>query len=86
MIGIIFRIQWRQSSSGDQYLVTLGVGAVRVWRLVKGEDAYSLRLVWSMGKEELSLENANLRGSVGLSPIDIKLAKQRGANFEDEDE
>jgi WD40 repeat protein len=85
MIGIIFRIQWRQSSSGDQYLVTLGVGAVRIWRLVEGENEYNLRLVWGLGKEELSLENANLKGSVGLSPVDLKLAKQRGANLDMDD-
>ncbi|KAF8935632.1 hypothetical protein BGZ47_009815 [Haplosporangium gracile] len=79
MIGIVFKIQWRQSSSGDSYLVTLGVGTIRVWNLVEEEKKYSLRLVWSMGKKELSFENTNLSSAVGLSPVDLKLAKQRGA-------
>ncbi|KAG0068522.1 hypothetical protein BGZ90_000529, partial [Linnemannia elongata] len=79
-IGIVFKIQWKQSSSGDSYLVTLGVGSIRVWRLVEvEEDKYVLRLVWSMGKKELSLENANLSGVVGLNPVDQKLAEQRAA-------
>lgn len=79
-IGIIFKIQWKQSSSGDSYLVTLGIGSIRVWRLVEVEEGkYVLRLVWSMGKKELSLENANLSGVVGLSPVDHKLVEQRAA-------
>ncbi|KAF9545352.1 hypothetical protein EC957_010998, partial [Mortierella hygrophila] len=79
-IGITFKIQWRQCSSGDSYLVALGVGSIRVWRLVElEENKYVLRLVWSMGKKELSLENANLSGAVGLSPADQKLAEQRAA-------
>ncbi|KAF9147856.1 hypothetical protein BG015_010431 [Linnemannia schmuckeri] len=79
MVGIIFKIQWRQSNFEDSYLVTLGVGSIRVWRLVEVKGSYSLRLVWSMGKKELSFENTNLCGAVGLSPVDLKLAKQRGA-------
>ncbi|KAK5815405.1 quinon protein alcohol dehydrogenase-like superfamily [Linnemannia elongata] len=86
MIGLTLAIQWKQDSEGRHYLATIDLGSVRVWKLIEKEKGgYSLLLLWSSGRKELSLEDANVcgesegDGAVGLSPIDLELMKQRGA-------
>lgn len=86
MIGLTLAIQWKQDSEGMHYLATIDLGSVRVWKLIEKEKgSYSLLLLWSSGRKELSLEDANVcgesegDGAVGLSPIDLELMKQRGA-------
>ncbi|KAF9118360.1 hypothetical protein BGW39_001252, partial [Mortierella sp. 14UC] len=78
-VGSITALQWRQSSE-HMYLTTEGLGFIRVWRLVEEEGGtFDLRMVRSLGEKELSLANAKLCGDIGLSPVDLKLVKQRGA-------
>ncbi|KAF9541312.1 hypothetical protein EC957_003214 [Mortierella hygrophila] len=86
MIGLTLEIQWRQDSEGMHNLATIDMGSVRVWKLIEKETGgYSLLLLWSSGRKELSLEDANIcgesegSGAVGLSPNDLELMKQRGA-------
>lgn len=87
MIGLTLAIQWRQDSEGMHCLAAIDLGSVRVWKLIENEKGgYSLLLLWSSGRKELSLEDAIVcgegeggGGAVGLSPIDLELMKQRGA-------
>ncbi|KAG0256432.1 hypothetical protein BGZ95_005497 [Linnemannia exigua] len=78
MIGLALDIQWSKGSE-HMYLVTTGMGWVRVWQLIEKQDEYFVQLVWGEGKKELSLLDADLTGVVGLSPVDLRLLEQRGA-------
>ncbi|KAK3811353.1 MAG: hypothetical protein JOS17DRAFT_495435 [Linnemannia elongata] len=85
-VGFYIGIFWVQGLHG-MYLTTCALSQVRVWELEKSrEDSYNLRQLWSLGKNELSLSDANLRGAVGLSPVDLKLVIQRGAITESKSE
>jgi WD40 repeat protein len=78
-IGLTFRIRWMQSFD-CMYLACLSYsGVLRVLRLVELRHEYSLRMMWSIGKAELSLSDTSLAGAVGLSPFNVGLAAQRGA-------
>jgi WD40 repeat protein/energy-coupling factor transporter ATP-binding protein EcfA2 len=89
-IGWTSRIQWVQGVECT-YLSTFHFNAVRVWKPVENNDnKFDFQLLWCLGKKELSLADANLTGVIGLSSVDLKLVKQRGAitelKGEDEDE
>ncbi|KAK3824505.1 MAG: WD40-repeat-containing domain protein [Linnemannia gamsii] len=71
MIGLALDIQWSRGSE-YKFLVTTGMGWVRVWQLIEKQDEYSVQLLWGVGKKELSLLDANLTGVVGLSPVDMQ--------------
>ncbi|KAK3838606.1 MAG: WD40-repeat-containing domain protein [Linnemannia elongata] len=82
LVGLVIEIKWRQTSSEDSglSLATLGAtGSMRVWRLVKAgeERSYVLQLVWGTGERQLMAIDANLEDIVGLSPVNLKLLKQR---------
>ena len=78
-VGMFSDIRWIQGLDGMMYLTTLNVGNVRMWEVMEVGSPYTLRLLWSLGENELSLADADLSGAVGLRPVDIKLVKQRGA-------
>ncbi|OAQ23381.1 hypothetical protein K457DRAFT_36566 [Linnemannia elongata AG-77] len=65
-----WRARWDVASMGSQIGRQQLVGSILV--------------LWSLGRNELSLADANLSGAVGLLPVDIKLVKQRGAITESE--
>lgn len=82
LVGLVIEIKWRQTSSegGGLSLVTLGAtGSMRVWRLVKEdkEGSYVLQLVWGTGARQLMAVDADLKGIVGLSSVNLELLKQR---------
>ncbi|KAG0311881.1 hypothetical protein BGZ97_011573, partial [Linnemannia gamsii] len=82
-IGRFVDIRWIHGRDGI-YLATSEDGIVRVWEMVEVGDSYTLHQLWSLGRNELSLADANLSGAVGLLPDDLKLVKQRGAITESE--
>ncbi|KAF9909800.1 hypothetical protein EC991_007971 [Linnemannia zychae] len=83
-IGVAIDVEWKQGSQ-HMYLITSELECKRVWQLMAVDGTFQLRLLWSLGKKELSMLGANLCGAVGLSPIDLKLVKQRGAAADTED-
>ncbi|KAF9139764.1 hypothetical protein BGX30_007534 [Mortierella sp. GBA39] len=86
MVGLVLRIRWAQSSD-CMYLATVRRQKdVTVWKLLEQKGEYSLQLVWTNAKAELTMKNTNLCGVEGLSPVDLKLVKQREAITESEDE
>lgn len=78
MVGIALEVRWVRGEGGV-YLVTFLRGYVRVWELTETKCTYDMRLLWSVGGNELTLAGANLCGTVGLNPIDLKLVRQQGA-------
>ncbi|KAG0303808.1 WD_REPEATS_REGION domain-containing protein [Linnemannia gamsii] len=81
VVGIAIQIVWWQGFE-EQYLVALGFGTMRVWRLTEEKDEYSLQLIWRHGMKELTLMSAELGGVEGLSPVNLKLVKQRSFTTE----
>ncbi|KAG0371968.1 hypothetical protein BGX24_000918, partial [Mortierella sp. AD032] len=77
-IGSAGVLQWRQGLDA-MYLVSYNIGIMRVWGMKDLGGSYTLSLLWSLGRNELSLADTDLSGAVGLSPVDLKLIKQRGA-------
>ncbi|KAK3839799.1 MAG: hypothetical protein J3R72DRAFT_492329 [Linnemannia gamsii] len=77
-IGRFVCIRWIHGLDGI-YLATSEDGIVRVWEMIEVGGSYTLHKLWSLGRNELSMADANLSGAVGLSPADLKLVKQRGA-------
>ncbi|KAG0080496.1 hypothetical protein BGZ90_012127 [Linnemannia elongata] len=82
LVGLMIEMKWRQTSfeGGGLSLFTLGAtGSMRVWTLVKEEEdgPYVLRLLWGTGARQLMAVDANLEDIVGLSPVNLKLLKQR---------
>lgn len=82
-VGRLADIRWTHGLDGI-YLATSEDGIVRVWEMMEVRGSYTLHQLWSLGRNELSLADANLSGAVGLLPVDIKLVKQRGAITESE--
>ncbi|KAK3827041.1 MAG: WD40-repeat-containing domain protein [Linnemannia gamsii] len=80
--GIIFNIWWRQDSNGRMYLVIRTIGKLSVWVLDESGGSYNLRMLWGLGRDELSMAEANMCGAVGLSTSNLALAKQKGAIVE----
>ncbi|KAF9129419.1 hypothetical protein BGW39_004186 [Mortierella sp. 14UC] len=78
-IGRILQFFWRQTPKGELLLVTLGVGSLRVWRVVKHEYYLDLLLVSGLGSNQLNLEGVTLRDAEGLSDENRELLLQRGA-------
>ncbi|KAF9899586.1 hypothetical protein EC991_008599 [Linnemannia zychae] len=80
-IGSSDEMRWIRGLDG-MYLVTSNRGLVRMWEMMEAGGSYTLRLLWNLGRNELSLTDADLSGAVGLSSVDLNLAKQRGAVIE----
>ncbi|KAF9932611.1 hypothetical protein FBU30_007757 [Linnemannia zychae] len=76
--GLIFRIRWRQTPSGELLMSTMGVGVLRVWKIVEVGRVIELYLYSSIGSNALSLEEADIKDAVGLSLANRDLIKQRG--------
>ncbi|KAG0263148.1 WD_REPEATS_REGION domain-containing protein, partial [Linnemannia exigua] len=78
-IGRILQMFWRHTSpAGELLLVTLGVGSLRVWKVVKYEYYWDLMLVSGLGSNQLNLKDVTLTDAVGLSDANRELLQQRG--------
>ncbi|KAF9427947.1 hypothetical protein BGZ94_003777 [Podila epigama] len=72
-------IVWVQGIGVD-YLATYCGGQVRLWELDETDlEEFTLRLLWNLGPSGQSVDGADLSDAVGLSSVDLKLVKQRGA-------
>ncbi len=77
--GLDTSIAWKETS-GRYYL---GIGSsdksVRQWELKKEDGEYKAHLSWSTGHSFLTVRGALIEGVEGLSEVNKKLLKQRGA-------
>ncbi|GAM51618.1 hypothetical protein EBME_0081 [bacterium endosymbiont of Mortierella elongata FMR23-6] len=77
--GPIASLAWKEAS-GIHYL---GIGSldnsVRQWELRKEEGKYKAYFRWSTGHNFLTVRGALIEGVEGLSEMNGKLLKQRGA-------
>ncbi|BBE09534.1 NB-ARC domain protein [Mycoavidus cysteinexigens] len=77
--GDVNSVAWEETSKGS-YLVTGSADkSVRRWEVKKEGEEYKVRLCWSKGPGYLTASGAFLEGIEGLSKVNEKLLKQRGA-------
>ncbi|KAK3838754.1 MAG: hypothetical protein JOS17DRAFT_713209 [Linnemannia elongata] len=79
VVGLVTKIRWRQTTDGDGclYMSTQFVGASKFWKVVEKGRTIDLQLVSNVGFNVLSLEEADLSDTVGLSTGNLELVKHR---------
>ncbi|KAF9335978.1 hypothetical protein BGZ91_010226 [Linnemannia elongata] len=80
--GEITGLGWRPDAL--EFATSCKDGSVRVWKLVQDEDTgeVEIKMIWSSGCIGLAVSDAVFADAVGLSSINRKLLKQRGAFVE----
>ncbi|OAQ25337.1 WD40 repeat-like protein [Linnemannia elongata AG-77] len=80
--GEITGLGWRPDAL--EFATSCNDGSVRVWKLVQDEDTgeVEVKMIWSSGCIGLAVSDAVFSDAVGLSSINRKLLKQRGAFVE----
>ncbi|KAF9354873.1 hypothetical protein BGX26_007258 [Mortierella sp. AD094] len=78
--GGVESIAWNETRDGI-YLVagSWEDRSVRSWKVIEEGDGCILRLHWSTTHDQLTVVNTSLQGVEGLSPVNERLLKQRGA-------
>ncbi|UAW63517.1 pentapeptide repeat-containing protein [Mycoavidus sp. HKI] len=79
--GSVASLSWKEISGVDY----LGIGgfdnSVRQWELKKEGVDYKAHLSWSTGHSFLTVRGALMEGVEGLSEVNQRLSKQRGAGL-----
>ncbi len=77
--GLVQSVVWKEIS-GCHYL---GIGStdksVRQWEVKREGEEYQANFCWSSGHSFLTVRGASIEGVVGLSEMNDKLLRQRGA-------
>ncbi len=77
--ALVTSLDWKEIS-GDQYLAIGGADkTIRQWKVEKEGEEYKEIFCWSTGHDFLTARGALIEGVKGLSEINLKLLKQRGA-------
>jgi len=75
----VYDIAWIGSYDLGYLVAGGGNGEVGMWQVWVGEDRCDVSLKWRTTKAEFDLRHATIQGVQGLSPLNEKLLKQRGA-------
>ncbi|UUM20727.1 hypothetical protein [Mycoavidus sp. SF9855] len=79
--GPVRSLAWKEIF-GDHYLVTGSMDkSVRRWKINKEGEEYKMYLCWSTAHSLLTVRGTLIGDVEGLSEIDEKLLKQRGARL-----
>ncbi|KAK3805366.1 MAG: hypothetical protein J3Q66DRAFT_446011 [Benniella sp.] len=70
------------SSDVDSFITGYESGSVRRWDVIKAGDRYHVRMRWRSTNGQLGLKGACVQDVQGLSDINKRLLKQRGATGE----
>jgi len=70
------------SPDDDSFITGDGGGSVRRWDVMKEGDQHRVRMRWSSTNGQLTLESACVQEVQGLSDLNKRLLKQRGATGE----
>ncbi|GAM52457.1 hypothetical protein EBME_0920 [bacterium endosymbiont of Mortierella elongata FMR23-6] len=75
----VYSVAWT-GLNGYQYLVSSGKGSMCQWEIKKEPEGYTARLCWSSTRSEvLTVADTLIEGVQGLSEMNRRLLKQRGA-------
>jgi tricorn protease-like protein len=80
--GNVNDIAWIKSSGGDYLAAGCGDGLVGMWQVLVKETRCYVPLKWMTTKGELDVKDATIQDVQGLSTLNRKLLKQRGAEGE----
>ena len=81
-IGLGLRAIVWISPDTDSFITGGRNGSVRVWDVTEEGDQYRIRMRWRSSNGQLGVEDACVQGVKGLSELDKRLLKQRGATGE----
>jgi WD40 repeat protein len=70
------------SSDADSFVTGDGGGSVRVWDVTEEGDQYRVNMRWRSANGQLTVKDACVQNVRGLSDLDKRLLKQRGATGE----
>jgi len=70
------------TSDVDSFITGDGSGSVRVWDVIKDGDQYRVNMRWRSANGQLTVKDASVQNVRGLSDLDKRLLKQRGATGE----
>ncbi|KAK3823292.1 MAG: WD40-repeat-containing domain protein [Benniella sp.] len=82
--GAIHSIAWITTIDADFFVTGNGYGSVLKWKVINEGEQYSVHLDWNARNGALVMTGASFRDVSGLSPLNEKLLKQRGAIEEPE--
>ncbi len=77
--GSISSLAWREISNRTYLVTGCGDKSIYTWQVIEKEGRYQVRLAWSATDGGLTLSDANIQDAQGLSQMNKKLLKQRGA-------
>ncbi|GJJ74193.1 hypothetical protein EMPS_06551 [Entomortierella parvispora] len=78
-LDIVRTIDWKTGPLGSCIVSGSKDKSVRQWAVVEEGENVKLRLMWSSNHERLVLTKANFQSVEGLSDINARLLRQRGA-------
>ncbi|KAI1318890.1 hypothetical protein EDD11_005524 [Mortierella claussenii] len=76
--GSIYSIAWNTAPHGTYFVTGCGDRSVRMWQVVE-DGHYRVRLHWSSTHDSLAVSGASIQNVQGLSLMNKRLLKQRGA-------
>jgi hypothetical protein len=77
--GLSGEIAWTESPIASYLVIGCPNGVVGMWQVVADEDQCNVTPLWMTTKGELSVHNATIQDAHGLSQLNNRLLKQRGA-------
>ncbi|MCX8565792.1 MAG: WD40 repeat [Glomeribacter sp. 1016415] len=77
--GAVKSLVWKETPEGAYLWMGGGGRSVRQWEVKKEGEEYKVVLCWSSTHDELAVSGALIEGVRGLSEMNEKLLKQRGA-------
>ncbi len=81
--GQIHSVVWQKSSDSAAKVATIGSdGATRIWRVESKENELQVSLWWTSYNNKLTAVGTSIQGAQGLSIMNERLLKQRGASGE----
>jgi len=75
-------LMWMPSPDIETFITGDSGGSVRVWDVIKEGDQYRVNMRWRSANGQLTVKDACVQGVRGLSDLDKRLLKQRGATGE----
>ncbi len=78
-ISSVISVAWKVTSKGEYLAGGSADKSVRQWKVEKDAEGYKVKLCWSSGHDELNVRDTLIDGVQGLSGVNERLLKQRGA-------
>ncbi len=78
-VGTVNSIAWKKTISGAYLVTGCEDKSVRVWQIIEDENHVQARLHWSSAHDRLTVTDMALQDVRGLSAVNKRLLKQRGA-------